>query len=175
MRSQVAKASNAFDTIRDIGRKKSGKVLASSNARNVKPRERQELRREFEAPVPKEKPLKPWRSTSSKPSRFERRGDNAHDNEPGLSGNVELSIPGHRGGGLSTWAASGLYTGDHGIWLFAEERSSVTANNEAGGRRGAGGHLTSCSWNVNGINEPVKKGGELQADVNTPPPHSSQP
>lgn len=86
------------------------------------------------------------------------------------------------GGELSTWAASGLYTGDHGIWLFAEERSSVTANNEAGGRRGAGGHLTSCSCNVNGINEPVKKGGELlshwrelQADVNTTPPTPPNP
>lgn len=39
---------------------------------------------------------------------------------------------------------------------FAGEQS-VAASNEAGGRRGAGGNITSCSWKVDGINEAVKK------------------
>lgn len=41
----------------------------------------------------------------------------------------------------------------------------------AGGDMRTGGNLTFCSWNVNGINEPVKRGKvlshfrQIQADV----------
>lgn len=94
MQNQVLEASAAF-LRRGTGhwKKRVGKSPGkskrpkhqTSSAVGIKKGEQRKLR-EFEALVPEEKPLKPWRSTGRKPSPFRRRGDNGHDNEAGDGG-----------------------------------------------------------------------------------------